>query len=238
MKQIAAWALDTGAGRGASYTDVRVVDDGHRSLATKNGKVGHAASSESLGMGVRVLVDDSWGFASTDDLSRQAIERTAAEAVEIAKASATVKESPVQLTPEPAVQIEWATPCKIDPFSTSVEQNLELLISVDRELLAVKGLTLAESSMNLGRYEQWFYSTEGSDIHHAKVITGAGFAAFSFQGTEIQKRSYPNSFGGQYQTKGYELIDELKLVENARRVGDRKSTRLNSSHQIISYAVF
>ena len=32
------------------------------------------------------------------------------------------------------------------------------------------------------------------------------------------KRSYPNSFGGQWQNKGYELIEELKLVENARGV--------------------
>ena len=42
------------------------------------------------------------------------------------------------------------------------------------------------------------------------TTTGAGYAAYSFQGTEIQKRSYPNSFGGQFQNKGYELIDELK----------------------------
>jgi len=34
------------------------------------------------------------------------------------------------------------------------------------------------------------------------------------------KRSYPNSFGGQWQNKGYELIHELKLLENARRVGE------------------
>jgi TldD protein len=34
------------------------------------------------------------------------------------------------------------------------------------------------------------------------------------------KRSYPNSFGGQWQNKGYELIGELKLLENARRVGE------------------
>ena len=97
MKQIADWALDTAAQRGAGYGDVRIVDDRHRSLATKNGKIGHAASSESLGVGVRVLVDDSWGFASTDDLSRESVERTAAQAVEIARASATVKEHPVRL---------------------------------------------------------------------------------------------------------------------------------------------
>ena len=28
------------------------------------------------------------------------------------------------------------------------------------------------------------------------------------------------SFGGQWQNKGYELIEELKLVENARRIGE------------------
>ncbi len=221
MKHIADWALNTANQRGAGYADVRIVDDRHRALATKNGKVGHAGSSESLGIGVRVLVDDSWGFASTDDLSRESVERTAARAVEIARASSTVKEEPVRLAPEPAVKIEWATPYKIDPFTTSIEQNLDLLISIDRELLAVKGVTLAESNLHLGRYEQWFFSTEGSEIHQTKMITGAGFAAYSFHGTEIQKRSYPNSFGGQYQTKGYELIDELKLVENARRIGEQ-----------------
>src|SRR5215813_244611 len=118
MKQIADLALNSATQRGASYADVRIVDDRQRSLATKNGKVGHAASSESLGIGVRVLVDNSWGFAASEDLSREAVERTAARAVEIAGASARVKEHPVRLAPEPAVKVEWSTPCKIDPFTT------------------------------------------------------------------------------------------------------------------------
>ena len=221
MKEIRDWALNTASQRGAQYADVRIVDDRSRNLATKNGKVSHASSSESLGVGIRVLVNDSWGFASTDDLSRESIDRTTAQAIEIARASSTVKEHPIRLAPEPAVKIEWASPCKIDPFTTSIEQNLDLLMKIDRELLAVQGITLAESNLHFGRYEQWFYNTEGSDIHQTRFITGAGFAAFSFQGTEIQKRSYPNSFGGQYQNKGHELIDELKLVENARRIGEQ-----------------
>jgi TldD protein len=221
MKQIADWALDTAMQRGAAYADARIVDDRQRSLATKNGKVGHAASGESLGIGVRVLVSDAWGFAASDDLSREAVERTAAQAVDIARASARVKEHPVQLAPEPAVKMDWASPCKIDPFTTSVEQNLDLLMKIDGALLAVPGVTLAESSLNFGRYEQWFYSSEGSDIHQTRHITGAGFVAFSFQGTEIQKRSFPNSFGGQYQNKGYELVEELKLLENAPRIGEQ-----------------
>src|SRR5215469_1429715 len=221
MKQIADWALDTATQQGASYADARIVDHRQRALATKNGKVGHAASNESLGIGVRVLVDDSWGFAASDDLGREAVERTAGRALEIARASARVKEQPVRLAPEKPVKVEWATPCKIDPFSTSVEQNLDLLMRIDAELMAVPGITLAESMLSLGRYEQWFYSSEGSDIHQTRYITGAGFTTFSFQGAEIQKRSYPNSFGGQHQNKGYELIVELKLVENARRIGEQ-----------------
>ena len=49
MKQIADWALNTVTQRGASYADVRIVDDRQRALATKNGKVGHAASTETNG---------------------------------------------------------------------------------------------------------------------------------------------------------------------------------------------
>src|SRR5947207_9833761 len=33
-------------------------------------------------------------------------------------------------------------------------------------------------------------------------------------------------------------IQRVALAQEARRVGDRKSTRLNSSHTVISYAVF
>src|SRR5947207_8151477 len=230
MKQIADWALNTATQRGGQYADVRIVDDRQRNLATKNARIGHAGSSESLGIGVRVLVNDSWGFASSDDLSREAVDRTAVQAVEIARASSTVKEQPIRLAAEPPVKVDWSSPCKVDPFTTSVEENLDLLIKIDQELLKVKGVTLAESNMHFGRYEQWFYSTEGSDIHQTRFITGAGYAVFSFQGTEIQKRSYPNSFGGQYQNKGYELIQELKLLENARRIGE-ESVALHQAAQ-------
>ncbi len=126
----------------------------------------------------------------------------------------------MQLAPEEPHTADWTTPCQIDPFSTSIEQNLQLLSLIDEELRAVKGVTLAETNLNFHREEQWFASSEGSDIHQVKVSTGAGYAAYAFAGTDIQKRSYPTSFGGQWQNKGYELIDELKLVENARRIGE------------------
>src|SRR5947209_15410495 len=91
MKQIAEWALGAAQAGRATYCDLRVVDDRQRALATKNGVVGHAADSESLGVGIRVIAEGAWGFASTDDLSRSSVEAAAARAVEIARASARVK---------------------------------------------------------------------------------------------------------------------------------------------------
>jgi TldD protein len=220
MKDISSWALNVATMRGASYADVRVADDRSRALSTKNGKVGGASDAESFGVSVRVIADGAWGFAASDDLSKAAVEATAARAVEIAKASARVKLHDIRLAAENAVTAEWTTPFRIDPFTTSVEENLELLLKIDAELRAVAGVTLAETNMNFRREEQWFASSEGADIHQTKYTTGVGYAAHAFAGNEIQKRSYPTSFGGQWQNKGYELIGELKLLENARRVGE------------------
>ncbi len=220
MKHVANWALNVANLRGASYADTRVVSQRSRALTTKNGKVGSASDAESVGMSVRVLADGAWGFSASEDLSRHGVEATAARAVEIARASAQVKQQDVRLAPEKAVTADWTTPHSIDPFSISVEQNIALLLSIDAELCAVPGVTLAETNLNFNREEQWFVSSEGADIHQTKYSAGAGYTAYAFAGNEIQKRSYPNSYGGQWQNKGYELIDELQLLPNARRIAE------------------
>jgi TldD protein len=220
MRHVADWALNVASLRGASYADARIVDSRSRSLATKNGKVSHASDSESLGIGIRVICDGAWGFAAADELARNAVEEVAARAVAIAKASARVKQEDVRLAPEKPAAAEWTTPFQIDPFSISTDQNLDLLFAIDKELCATAGVTLAETNLNFHREEQWFVSSEGANIHQTKYSTGAGYAAFAFAGNDIQKRSYPTSYGGQWQNKGYELIHELQLVENARRIGE------------------
>src|SRR5437870_4370696 len=113
MKFIADWALNTAAIKGASYADARIVDERRRALTTKNGKVGSASDSQSKGIGIRVIAEGAWGFAATDDLSQSAVESAAARAVEIAKASARVKQQNVRMAAEKAVTAEWSSPCRI-----------------------------------------------------------------------------------------------------------------------------
>ena len=111
MKDVANWALNVATLRGATYADARIADDRSRALATKNGKIGSASDSESQGIGVRVIADGAWGFAASDDMNREGVEAAAARAVEIAQASAKVKQRDVQLAPEEPHIAEWTSPC-------------------------------------------------------------------------------------------------------------------------------
>ncbi len=220
MQDWANWALETATARGASYADVRVMDLRQRDLSTKNGQVGTLAEAESLGIGVRVIADGAWGFASTDRLTREGVRACAAQAAAIARASALAKRHDVVLAPEQAYVDTWQNPYIKDPFRISMVQQLDLLFAADAEMRKVAGITLAETSMTFRRIEQLFASTIGSRIHQVKVQSGAGIVATSFSGKELQKRSYPNSFGGQHMLAGYELIESFDLVGNARRVAE------------------
>ncbi|MGB7281678.1 MAG: TldD/PmbA family protein [Candidatus Acidiferrum sp.] len=213
-------ALDTARLRGATYADVRVMHLRQRDLTTKNGQVGTLAHSESIGIGVRALANGAWGFASTDRLTREGVSACAAQAVSIAKASALAKRGDVAMVEEDAYVDSWQSPFRKDPFEIPLETQLALLLAADAEMRRINGVTLTETGMQFRKVDSWFASSIGSRIHQCKMITGCGIAATSFQGDEIQKRSYPNSFGGQHALGGYELVESLDLLKHAARVGE------------------
>jgi len=220
MKDLALAALDLLARRGVSYADVRAIDSRDREITTKNGKAGHVSSSESQGIGMRVLASGCWGFAATDNLTREGLDRCAALAMEIARSSAAAKKHDVLMAPEKSYHAEWVSPCRIDPFAVPVDRQLGALLAVDAELRRDQAISLAEASMHFERRRQVFASTIGSLIDQTRVWSGAGFSALCYKDGDIQRRSYPNSFGGQYQLKGYELVEELDLAAHAPRVAE------------------
>src|SRR5712664_747528 len=223
-------SLDTARLRGAAYGDVRVMHLRQRDLTTKNGQVGTLSQSESIGLGIRVLANGAWGFASTDRLTREGVAACAAQAVCIAKASALAKRSEVVLAPEKAYVDSWQSPFRKDPFEIPLETQLALLLTADAEMSRVKGVTLTETDMQFRKIDSWFASSIGSRIHQRKIISGCGIAATSFQGEEIQKRSYPNSFGGQHSLQGYELVESLELLKHAPRIAE-EAAALHSAAQ-------
>ena len=224
MWDLATHSLDTAKLRGATYADARVMHLRQRDLTTKNGQVGTLAESESIGIGVRVLASGAWGFASTDRLTRDGVSACAAQAVSIAKASALAKREDAVMAPEDAYVDSWQSPFQKDPFEIPLETQLTLLLRADAEMRRVKGVTLTETGLQFRKIDSWFASSIGSRIHQSKMISGCGIGATSFQGDEIQKRSYPNSFGGQHALQGYEMVEALEIVKHAPRVAEEAAS--------------
>jgi TldD protein len=91
-----------------------------------------------------------------------------------------------------------------------------------------KDIKVASSHMRCSKEEKIFGNTEGSFIIQEIAETGGGIEAIAISENEVQNRSYPNSHGGQSKTTGYELIEELDLVENAQKIAEEASALLKA----------
>jgi len=217
MKDFTSHALNVAATQGARYADIRVVDQREQVVSVKNGNVDGIGDQRSQGFGVRVLIGNSWGFASSAYLDKVEIERVTRLAADIAKASAQVPGEPVDLGPAVKSTGTYTTPFKIDPFAISLEQKLDLLFRVDEIMRRNPGVKVAESSIIAVRNQKFFANTEGAFTEQSIYESGGGIAATAVSDTEVQIRSHPNSF--RYQgTGGWEYITEMDFAGNAERV--------------------
>ena len=66
-------ALDTAKSCRATYADVRVVESQEETLRVRNGGVEALTETTDRGLGVRVISQGAWGFASTSTLGKEQV---------------------------------------------------------------------------------------------------------------------------------------------------------------------
>lgn len=76
---------------GAEYADARYVSTKREPISVESDGAVSVSTSKSTGIGLRVLVDGAWGFASTPYMDDRSLGELAKEAVRIAGASALHK---------------------------------------------------------------------------------------------------------------------------------------------------
>jgi TldD protein len=212
-------ALDLAQVRGAQYADVRLVENRSQTIDVKDGGVENLALSEDAGLGVRVLVNGAWGFASSREISPAEIDRLTALAAEIARASAlVVRRQSLDLGPPVASQGTYETPVKIDPFTIPLDQKLGLLLAADAEMTRVSGLRVRRGHLAFVRERKQFANTDGAFTDQTIIETGGGISATAVGFGEVQSRSYPASFGRQQVTAGWEAVLDWDLPGNAQRI--------------------
>lgn len=168
-KSLADAAMNAATKAGASYCDVRIGRYVNQFITTRDTRVENIVNTESMGVGVRVIAGGAYGFASTNDLSLDAVASMAKQAVAIAKANAKLQSEPLILAPVKGVgEVSWATPFTKDWRTVPVKEKADMLIAANRAGLEA-GANFMQSNLFQVNQEKYFASTDGSyidqDIH-------------------------------------------------------------------------
>ena len=163
--ELANEALNAAKKAGASYADARVGRYRRQAIATRERQVSGVSDSESYGLGVRTLVDGSWGFAATSTMTRAGAQRAAADAAAMSRAARIVRTHRVELAPITPVTGVWMTPVRRDPLEVPLEEKIALLLAANEAALKVPTVRFASSSLALLREVKTLVDDRGHQRH-------------------------------------------------------------------------
>jgi TldD protein len=131
-----------------------------------------------VGLAVRVIVDGTWGFASTVELTPTAAAAIAARAVEVARTLRAVNTEPVVRADEPVYAgVSWVSDYDIDPFTVPTQDKIALLGDWSERLLAADGVDHADAACPQVKENKFYADLAGTTTMQQRVWIEPRFTA-------------------------------------------------------------
>ena len=221
-KKLSDIALNAAKAKGASYADVRIGRYLNQFVTTQEKRVDNIVNTESAGIGVRVIANGTWGFASTSNMTPDSVAKAAEQAVAVAMANSKFQTVPVQLAPVKGVgEVTWNTPVKKNAMEIPIKDKVDLLLSVNDAAMS-NGANYITSVLFLVNEQKYFASTDGSYIDQDVHRLWAPFFA-----TAIGESGFKQRTGlGNPVGMGFEYLDgkeEDKIRISGANVGYKNS---------------
>ncbi|MDZ7631592.1 MAG: DNA gyrase modulator [Gemmatimonadaceae bacterium] len=226
-KDLLLAAINSAKMNGASFADARIGRTRRNFVITREQQIIEIVDTDTMGCGVRALVDGCWGFAATRTLTADGVAAAAREAAAIAKANRVARDRSVELAPAPSLgERTWSNGFTVDPWTIPVEQKADLLIRANAEALKVPGVKYVASQMFFVKEEKNYANTEGTITSQTIVRSWApmSITAISSDMTDFQSRSNTVQPAG----RGYEHILESDIVGNAKKWGEEAAEKLKA----------
>jgi TldD protein len=220
-------ALNAATLAGAGYADARIARYLQNFVITREQQIVNVVDTDSIGIGVRALVDGTWGFAASRDLTKAGVTAAAREAVAIARANRVARDKAVVLAPAPAhPDASWKSAYEVDPWTIPVEEKADLLIKANAEGMKAANVKYVFSGMFFRKMERNYANTDGSVITQSIVQSAVQqqFTAVSPDFSDFQNRSNTMPPVGH----GYEWVLRQNLVESSRKWGEEASEKLKA----------
>ncbi|MHB1299115.1 MAG: TldD/PmbA family protein [Gemmatimonadaceae bacterium] len=227
-KELLLEAINAAKMAGASYADCRIARFRQNFVVTREQQIINVVDTDTLGCGVRALVDGCWGFAATRNLTREAVTGAAKEAVAIAKANRIARDRAVQLAPVQAYpNATWKSAFTTDPFDVPLEQKVDLLLKANAEAMKVPKVKFVNSILFFVKQDRQFASTEGSVIDQTIVRSWPLFTATAVADdfSDFQNRQ---GVEAAPMGRGFEYVLSCDLVGNARKWAEQAAEKLTA----------
>jgi TldD protein len=223
-EDVIARALAAAKRAGATYADARIVRRRSEHVSTREDHVVSVSAGETYGIGVRVIADGAWGFASSALVTGPAAEEAAQKAVAIAKASRPLLKRPVELAPAPVVNGSWRTTMEIDPFEVPLAEKAEYLLALWPLVKDVAHVKFASGSIEADAEHKIFGSTDGSLVEQTQFRVQPSFSVTAVDSGQFESR---HSEVAPRQA-GYEYVTKSNLKRDARRIAEEAVEKLKS----------
>lgn len=208
---------------------MRKVSRRTQGILVRNGALEKISEGTDEGFGIRVLADGAWGFAASNILTEEEAVKTAELAVGYAKAAARALKSPAKLEPKAGDAASWKAPVEEDPFEVPITEKVELLVKACEAARAVsESVRMVQANMNFLNERKLFMSTEGASIEQEFTESGASVTCTAVGNGDVQVRSYPGAFGGNFRQAGYEFVRAQNLVEGAGKAAEEAVALLSA----------
>jgi len=220
MDDVLARALRAGHGAGIRRVEVRVsAPSRYESLAVRNGEATSLTRREYSGIGVRALSRRGWGFATTASLAPASVRATARHAARLARSAGRSSREEIPLLEEKGpTRGRYRSTVRIDPFTVPVEEKIALLLETERALHVDPTVKNGHAALQTWVDDTWYADSDGASYRSTITHIGAGVDATAVGSGEVQRRSGPSSFGGDYRQAGWEFVKGLNLPEIAPTV--------------------
>ena len=173
-------AIDAARSAGASHVDVRIERTRTGYLSLRDAKPETQSDESNLGIGVRVIVDGAWGFASSPDLSTDTAKKLALSAVAMAKTSKPLSTDEIKLVSEPVYPNKtWVSSYKIDPFLISDSEKKDRLASLSSKLLASSSVNHTSAHTMFVKEQKHYQDSAGTSTTQQRVRVQTQIEAIS-----------------------------------------------------------
>ncbi|HXD23948.1 MAG TPA: DNA gyrase modulator, partial [Gemmatimonadaceae bacterium] len=227
-KELMMEALNAAKGAGASWADARIARFRQNFVITREHQIVQVVDTDTLGCGVRALVDGCWGFAATRYLTTENVTAAAREAVSIAKANRIARDRAVELAPSPAhPNATWKSAYTTDPWDVPLETKVDLLLKANAEALKSPKVKYVNSVLFFVKQDRNYANTDGSVINQTLIRSWPLFTATAVAPdfTDFQNRQATEVAP---MGRGWEYVLKSDLVGNAKRWGEEAVEKLSA----------